>query len=35
MHGESKGVYKEIKFFDFVFILLLLNKVLEISDILC
>ncbi|KAH9693295.1 TTF-type domain-containing protein [Citrus sinensis] len=35
MHGEAKGAYREMKSFEFVFILLLLNKVLGISDILC
>ncbi|KDO51959.1 hypothetical protein CISIN_1g039830mg, partial [Citrus sinensis] len=34
-HGEAKGAYREMKSFEFVFILLLLNKVLGISDILC
>ncbi|ESR60241.1 hypothetical protein CICLE_v10017935mg, partial [Citrus x clementina] len=35
MRGEAKGAYREMKSFEFVFILLLLNKVLGISDILC
>ncbi|KAH9648706.1 TTF-type domain-containing protein [Citrus sinensis] len=35
MRGEAKGAYREMKSFEFVFILLLLNKVLRISDILC
>ncbi|KAH9677684.1 DUF4371 domain-containing protein [Citrus sinensis] len=34
-HGEAKGAYREMKSFEFVFILLLLNKVLGIFDILC
>ncbi|XP_024036210.1 uncharacterized protein LOC107178826 [Citrus sinensis] len=35
MRGEAKGAYREMKSYEFVFIFLLLNKVLEISDILC
>jgi len=35
MRGEAKGAYREMKSFEFVFILFLLNKVLEISDIVC
>ncbi|KAH9723405.1 TTF-type domain-containing protein [Citrus sinensis] len=35
MLGEAKGTHREMKSFEFVFILLLLNKVLGISDILC
>ncbi|KAH9741124.1 TTF-type domain-containing protein [Citrus sinensis] len=35
MCGEAKGANKEMKSFEFVFILFLLNKVLRISDILC
>ncbi|ESR36738.1 hypothetical protein CICLE_v10029872mg, partial [Citrus x clementina] len=34
MRGEAKGAYREMKSFEFVFILFLLNKVLRISDIL-
>ncbi|KAK9176082.1 hypothetical protein WN944_028095 [Citrus x changshan-huyou] len=35
MRGEAKGAYREMTSFEFVFILLLLDKVLGISDILC
>ncbi|ESR59275.1 hypothetical protein CICLE_v10018323mg, partial [Citrus x clementina] len=35
MRREAKGAYKEMKSFEFVFILFLLNKVLKISNILC
>ncbi|KAK3226113.1 hypothetical protein Dsin_005975 [Dipteronia sinensis] len=35
IRGEAKGAYKEIKTFEFVFILLLLYKVLGVSDMLC
>ena len=34
MCGEAKGAYREMKSFEFVFILLLLHRVLGISDIL-
>ena len=33
--GEAKGAYKEMKSFEFVFILHLMNKVLGIPDMLC
>ncbi|KAL5794343.1 hypothetical protein ACOSP7_002937 [Xanthoceras sorbifolium] len=33
--GEAQGAYKDLRNFNFVFILLLLHRVLEISDILC
>ena len=35
IRGEAKGAYKEMKTFEFVFILLLLYKVLGVSDMLC
>ena len=35
MRGEAKDAYREITSFEFVFILLLLDKVFGISDILC
>ncbi|XVF86823.1 hypothetical protein PTKIN_Ptkin18bG0073400 [Pterospermum kingtungense] len=35
IHGEAKGAYKDIKSFEFVSILHLMNKVLRIFDILC
>ncbi|KAH9771368.1 TTF-type domain-containing protein [Citrus sinensis] len=35
MRREAKGAYREMKSFEFVFILFLLNKVLRISDIFC
>lgn len=35
MRGEAKSAYREMKSFEFVFILLLLHRVLGISDILC
>ncbi|KAL5778591.1 hypothetical protein ACOSQ2_009328 [Xanthoceras sorbifolium] len=35
IRGEAKGVYKDLRSFEFVFILLLMHKILEISDILC
>ncbi|KAH9721133.1 TTF-type domain-containing protein [Citrus sinensis] len=35
MRGEAKGAYREMKSFEFVFILLWLHRVLGISDILC
>ena len=35
MRGECKGAYRDMKSFDVVLILLLLNKVLGISDIIC
>lgn len=35
IRGEAKGAYKEMKTFDFVFILLLLHRVLGISNMLC
>ncbi|KAL5861691.1 hypothetical protein ACOSQ4_002987 [Xanthoceras sorbifolium] len=33
--GEAQGAYKDLRNFNFVFILLLLHRVLGISDILC
>ena len=33
--GETKGPYKKMKTFEFVFILLLMHRVLEIFDMLC
>ncbi|KAL5831941.1 hypothetical protein ACOSQ4_017295 [Xanthoceras sorbifolium] len=33
--GEAKGAFKDLRSFEFVFILLLLHKILEISDMLC
>ncbi|KDO47535.1 hypothetical protein CISIN_1g031112mg [Citrus sinensis] len=35
MREEPRGAYREMKSFEFVFILLLLHRVLGISDILC
>ncbi|KAK2652129.1 hypothetical protein Ddye_011985 [Dipteronia dyeriana] len=35
IRGEAKGAYKDLRTFEFVFILLLLHKVLGISDIFC
>ncbi|KAL5767363.1 hypothetical protein ACOSQ2_014146 [Xanthoceras sorbifolium] len=35
IRGEAKGAYKDLRSFEFVFILLLLHKILGISDILC
>ncbi|ESR49766.1 hypothetical protein CICLE_v10032861mg [Citrus x clementina] len=35
MRGEAKGAYKEMTSFEFVFILHLLDKVIEISNIIC
>ncbi|KAK3218741.1 hypothetical protein Dsin_012711 [Dipteronia sinensis] len=35
IRGEAKGEYKEMRTFEFVFILLLLHKVLGISDMIC
>ncbi|KAL5820594.1 hypothetical protein ACOSQ3_022476 [Xanthoceras sorbifolium] len=35
IHGEAQGAYKDMRNFDFVFILLLLHRVLGISDVLC
>ena len=35
LRGESKGAYREMKSFKFVFILLLLDRVLGIFNILC
>ncbi|KAL5750360.1 hypothetical protein ACOSP7_024963 [Xanthoceras sorbifolium] len=35
IRGEAQGAYKDMRNFDFVFILLLLHRVLGISDILC
>ncbi|KAL5754155.1 hypothetical protein ACOSP7_022375 [Xanthoceras sorbifolium] len=35
IRGEAKGVYKDLRSFEFVFILLLMHKILGISDILC
>ncbi|KAL5734713.1 hypothetical protein ACOSP7_032574 [Xanthoceras sorbifolium] len=35
IRGEAKGVYKDLRSFEFVFILLLMHKILGISDLLC
>ena len=35
IRGEAKCAYKDLRSFEFVFILLLLHKVLGISDMLC
>ena len=35
IRGEAKGAYKDLRSFEFVFILLLLHKVLGISNMLC
>ena len=35
IRGEAKGAYKKMKTFEFVFILLLMHRVLEIFDMLC
>ncbi|KAL5763764.1 hypothetical protein ACOSQ2_016358 [Xanthoceras sorbifolium] len=35
IRGEAKGAYKDLRSFEFVFILLLLHKILGISDMLC
>ncbi|KAL5812369.1 hypothetical protein ACOSQ3_027319 [Xanthoceras sorbifolium] len=35
IRGEAQGAYKDMRNFDFVFILLLLHRVLGISDVLC
>ncbi|KAL5787988.1 hypothetical protein ACOSP7_004937 [Xanthoceras sorbifolium] len=35
IHGETKGAYKDLRSFEFVFILLLLHKILGISDMFC
>ncbi|KAL5843993.1 hypothetical protein ACOSQ4_009951 [Xanthoceras sorbifolium] len=35
IRGEAQGAYKDMRSFDFVFILLLLHRVLGISDVLC
>ena len=35
LRGEAKGAYKEMKSFEFVFIFLLLDRALGISNILC
>ncbi|KAL5843061.1 hypothetical protein ACOSQ3_013664 [Xanthoceras sorbifolium] len=35
IRGEAKGAYKDLRSFEFVFILLLMHKILEIPDMLC
>ncbi|KAL5863353.1 hypothetical protein ACOSQ3_000867 [Xanthoceras sorbifolium] len=35
IRGEAKGVYEDLRSFKFVFILLLMHKILGISDFLC
>ncbi|KAL5760967.1 hypothetical protein ACOSQ2_019805 [Xanthoceras sorbifolium] len=35
IRGEAQGAYKDMRNFDFVFILLLLHRVLGLSDVLC
>ncbi|KAL5787879.1 hypothetical protein ACOSP7_004828 [Xanthoceras sorbifolium] len=35
IRGEAKCVYKDLRSFEFVFILLLMHKILGISDMLC